>query len=202
MNIVSRKEVLKPGYQKSDFKVKNFKATLEGSQGQIMICDILTDWIVFINGHSTSKHILDEAWNEYTHTYPETDISVEDIGVIDTFGDDVDVVMVEKPQENFFLSDIEILKKNGFNRGAIIKVGSEFEHSYKIFTGTFEKDEFSNVLLLFTDNELVRREFCSIITDVNKNIIRYVTDEKERLMNELLEFQNTIDTKLHEVIFN
>lgn len=203
MNIVSRNEVLRPGYQKSDFKIKNYKATAEGCSGQVMICDELTDWVVFNNTAKNSKEMLDEVWEDYINNYPETDIEVEDQNM-QSFGEDVDNSLEQKIEGSFFMSRIDVLRKNGFEKGIILKRGSEedFIFSHGIFTGDFQNDEWGNILLLFTDGELVREEYCSVIVDVNKEIIRYVTNEKERMMQELITFQNTIDEKLHAVIFD
>ena len=203
MNIVSRKEILRPGYQKSDFKIKNYKATPEGCSGQVMICNELTDWVVFNNTAKNSNEMLDEVWDDYITDYPETDIEVEDQNV-QSFGEEVDNSLEQKIEGSFFMSRIDVLRKNGFEKGIILKRGSEedFIFSHGIFTGEFHYDEFENIVLLFTDGELVREEYCSVITDVNKEIIRYVTREKERMMEELITFQNTIDEKLHAVIFD
>ena len=183
MNIVSRKEILRPGYQKSDFKIKNYKVTPEGCSGQVMICDELTDWVVFNNTAKNSKEMLDE---------------------VESFGEEVDNSLEQTTEGLFFMSRIDILRKNGFEKGIILKRGSEedFIFSHGIFTGDFQHDEWGNIVLLFTDGELVREEYCTIITDVNKGIIRYITKEKERMMEELITFQNIIDEKLHAVIFD
>ena len=203
MNIVSRKEILRPGYQKSDFKIKNYKITPEGCSGQVMICDELTDWVVFNNTAKNSKEMLDEVWEDYITDYPETDLMA--IGQsIESFGEEVDNSLEQTTEGLFFMSRIDILRKNGFEKGIILKRGSEedFIFSHGIFTGDFQHDEWGNIVLLFTDGELVREEYCTIITDVNKGIIRYITNEKERMMEELITFQNIIDEKLHAVIFD
>lgn len=202
MNIVSRKELLKPGYQKSDFKIKNYKAAAEGCSGQVAICGQLTDWVIFINGSASSSQLLEDVWQDYITTYPETDISVEE-DTVESFNEELDTP-TEKAEGTFFMSDIDILTKNGLVRGVVVERGSEidFVYSYGIFTGNFERDEWGNLVLVFTDGEKIRSEYCKLITDVNKEILKFVTSEKERLQDELIQFQNTIDEKLHEVIFN
>lgn len=202
MNIVSRDQLLLPGYSKEDFSIKNFKITPDGSQGQVSIKGELTTWIVYSDSTEVkSSDMLEEVWEEYQSMYE--DMSVENPDAIDSFGEELDNSLEQANADAFYKSDIDILIKNGYSKGTIFHRKSDISEPYKygIFTGEFIKDEFGTLMLKFTDHTTTPYNECELITDVNKYVFRYIADEQVRMKEELDSFIELTNVNIQNIIF-
>ena len=92
-----------------------------------------------------------------------------------------------------------VLHKQGFVRGVVVKISEG--RGYRVFTGQFGDSEGDTVNLLMTDGHSFHSSYCSLVDDVNKDILRTVSAEKMRIMEVAENFCHTIDSKLNSIIY-
>lgn len=196
---IRREELLTEGLSQSDFKIKNFKVTPTGSYGDVEIQGILSDWHINVSYTTTSDELAEIAYQSYMQ---QQVTQVENPEKVESFGEELDATL-EESKPAFKLGYVDLMLK-GFSKGCIVKrkePNDEFHFNYGLYTGEYRTDEFNNTLLVFTDKIASYLEDCEVITDINKDIMRFVAAEQDRIRTEVELFNLETNNWLNELIF-
>lgn len=91
-----------------------------------------------------------------------------------------------------------ILREKGFVRGAIVSLE---QGGYGVFTGEFYDCVGGTVGLHMTSGRSYHQSYCTLIDDVNKQVLRTVAAEKQRIMENAHQFCKDIDNSIDELIY-
>lgn len=196
---IRREELLTEGLSRSDFKIKNFKVTPTGSYGDVEIQGILSDWNIDVDYTTTSEDLAEMAYQSYMQ---QQTVRVEDPEKIESFGEELDTAL-EESKPAFKLGYVDLMMQ-GFAKGCIVKrkePNDEFHFNYGIYTGEYRTDEFNNTLLVFTDKSASYLEDCEVITDVNKEILKFLSTEQEKMRSDVELFISETNKWLHSLVY-
>jgi hypothetical protein len=189
--------------------IHNLKTDKDGTTSDLAISGtIIADMHLFIPVTIGSDDLLKKFkaemkefvdWKEFN---PKSSVHGEKIVVeLDNISEE-DEVMLQDAKAMKQLDQKEILAKNGFVRGAIVQRGQdEWHRTYGIFTGHFYESEGDTVGLSFTDGQQFHQDYCNLVDDVNKEILRMVEAEQGRVMEDAHKFVDLMSQKLQEVIY-
>jgi len=181
---------------------RHHKASSKGTKANLMIEGKLVN-IEVVTTESISTADLLEMVKEHLHqTFVEKRIEDEEECIEEVNLDNVNEELLESasPMKGS-ISQSELLHRNGFVRGAIVKRQIDYEYDYGIFTGEFYDSEGDTIGLRFTDGKSFHQDYCILVDDVNKQIIRTVEAEKGRIIHEANEFCDLISLKINEIIY-
>lgn len=168
------------------------------------------------NGITATIKIKGESVRDAEFAYPEPIKSeefltylIEDLKRFNNWTGEVKVEEVQKDMVDEELlveakaihNPIEVLMNKGFVRGAIVARSNGGPVQYGIFTGEFYPSSEDTVGLRFTDGRDFHQDYCTLVDDVNKHILRMVEAEQGRIMENAHMFIETIHQKVQEIIY-
>lgn len=186
-----------------DVKLVDWVAAPDKSVGNIKVGHNLTSESLMINSGPSRK----DAEKMLRKYIVDRFVKAEEEGPIveETNLDNIDEDLLKNATAMKAMDPIEILQTQGFVKGAIVRRSidgeSEYNYSYGIFTGNFYSSESNSVGLEFTDGRHYHQDYCTLVEDVNKEIIRMVDAEQGRIMEDAQKFIDLINQKLHEIIY-
>lgn len=115
--------------------------------------------------------------------------------------DSVDESLLTGAKASQDYNRMEVLRNKGFTRGAIIERFNGGHRTYGIFTGEFYQSDDDTIGLKFTDGSSWHESFCTLMDDVNKDILRMVSAEQGRILEDAQQFVALIDRKVNEIVY-
>ena len=108
-----------------------------------------------------------------------------------------------RPMETMREDPIATARRMGFHRGVVVKRNNAFgsDSGYGILTGELREQGDDGVGAFCTDGKIFNTAHCTMITDVNKEILRTVTAEKMRILENAQHFCKVIDDTLDNLIY-
>lgn len=190
-----------------DLGILNFKKSKDGITAEItlggtpIIDAIFTCPDASLDSDAFLKKFKEDikAWSGWKEFGPK---GVPGGKIEETKLDDVPEELLETAGPMKSMEPEEVLAQQGFVKGAIVKrCLDEWHCDYGIFTGSFYKSEGGTIGLNFTDGRSFHQDYCTLVDDVNKEILRMVEAEKGRIMEEALQFAAIIDNTVQEIIY-
>ena len=177
----------------------DIRTSANGTEATITIDSLRSDTKVIYPSSIAHKELLGMV-QDYVSTLCH---SGSDLDIDRVSKDNVDESLLEGAQPAGFMDSVEIAKKKGFSKGAIIEVGKGYDTFGDITYGILEDIYQGNddLKLKLTDGREVNWIDCGIVSDVNKHIFRMVEAEKGRIMENAIKFGETIDDNIERIIY-
>ena len=182
-----------------ELTLKNFKSGAEGVEADLWVgTNKVVDVKIKNIGVSSSEELLQYLVEDLKrlHGVEPIEIKAENVEL-----DTVDESLLDGAIPSQEYDKLHVLENKGFVRGAIIERSNGSNKTYGIFTGQFYKSEGDTVGLCFTDGSTWHESFCTLVDDVNKDILRMVSAEQGRILEDAQQFIELIERKVTEIIY-
>jgi hypothetical protein len=178
----------------------DYRASDRGTEATVTIDSLRSDTKVIYPGHS-SFNVLLEMLQERVASLCVNEVEVEKVKM-----DSVDESLLKDPQPALSLDDVELMRKRGYDEGAVLVIGNGYdvlgEVSYGVLADIWKDPKMENIIFIrLTDGRIVDAVDCQVANDVNKDILRMVEAEKGRVMEQAIKFTELMDQKVDEIIF-
>lgn len=191
-NMVSFDSINFPEVNRYDVTLTNFKASSKKTEARLIVSGETCNIMVEGEPDITSDELLDCVRVEL----------FDKIEIDQTVLDNVDEELVSAAGPMKSMNPEEILVQQGFVKGAVVKrCVEEWDCNYGIFTGQFYQSSDNTVGLVFTDGNTYHQDYCTLVDDVNKEILRMVEVEKNRILNDAYIFTQVIDKSIEEIVY-
>jgi hypothetical protein len=198
-------------------EIADFKKSKDGVSCTIVVCKKRQQWMLEKEGDWTSKEMKKEAIEfveeiKRRHDELEAPSKLKESATIEK-----NVVNSVDPEMNKEIDEItkdagpmksqdpkvRVINK-GFVRAAVVKRINAFKEDcgYGILTGEMEDAGDNSMALKMTDGSWYNEHHIELITDVNKNIMRIVSEEQHRIQLDANNFCDAIQAFMGKVIYD
>jgi len=165
----------------------------------VLVSGRLVDFTSCINGDASDDELLEKARKDVMDALKGPKSKNEEPSA--ELKEQADA-LVEGAQPGLAITPEALVRKNGFVRGVVMKRTDAFkgDRKYGIFTGEIDRNA-DGILLKCSDGKAFLMEYCTTIDDVDKEIIRTIRTEQERIRDEAEKFCQEIDKFFSDLIY-
>lgn len=195
------------GTDPNTITLSDYKASSRGTEATVTINGIRANKGVLFLGQISKSDLTDLLRQHIfgTIVYPNN-TSVHGIALEEGVKDNIDESLLEDAQPAESLDVVELLRKRGYNEGAVVIIGKGYDilgdTRYGIIADIWQDHKTENTIMLrMTDSTIAEAVDCQIANDVNKHILRMIEAEKGRIMEQAIKFCEKIDSKIDAIIY-